>query len=414
MAELNEQPKIDDLKRLLRRLEQVNPEKEQDALENGASSRPTNPPPLPKEAATTSAATTLPDTKPKTATEARVTPDKALAELKTKPMADMTKLSVAPDKTPPPTAQEPVSTQPPPLPNILTVQKFVGTPPAKPVKGYSTLVALGAVAALGASGAAFWMLWPHDFRPQIATAKSTSSRSIETDGRSETAKRDTTPTKAVEVAARRRPPVTDEPARKPAPAAESPVTQPNPPKPEPAKPEAAKPEAAKPEAAKPEATKPDPKTEVKDTPSAPPPAEKPAGAEKQAEKPAAAETTPSAAPATASPAPLEESAVMHAPAAPFGRDKYESEARLDAYLERGQRMIDEGDLTGARSFFRRVAESGDPRGALAMGATYDANYFAELGIRGVNPDNALAGDWYRKAMDLGSKDALGRLERLTQ
>jgi len=387
MAELNEQPKIDDLKRLLRRLEQVNPEKEQDALENGASSRPTNPPPLPKEAATTSAATTLPDTKPKTATEARVTPD----------------------KTPPPTAQEPVSTQPPPLPNILTVQKFVGTPPAKPVKGYSTLVALGAVAALGASGAAFWMLWPHDFRPQIATAKSTSSRSIETDGRSETAKRDTTPTKAVEVAARRRPPVTDEPARKPAPAAESPVTQPNPPKPEPAKPEAAKPEVAKPEA-----TKPDPKTEVKDTPSAPPPAEKPAGAEKQAEKPAAAETTPSAAPATASPAPLEESAVMHAPAAPFGRDKYESEARLDAYLERGQRMIDEGDLTGARSFFRRVAESGDPRGALAMGATYDANYFAELGIRGVNPDNALAGDWYRKAMDLGSKDALDRLEKLTQ
>jgi TPR repeat protein len=111
---------------------------------------------------------------------------------------------------------------------------------------------------------------------------------------------------------------------------------------------------------------------------------------------------------------LEESAVMHAPAAPSGRDKYESEARLDAYLERGQRMIDEGDLTGARSFFRRVAESGDPRGALAMGATYDANYFAELGIRGVNPDNALAGDWYRKAMDLGSKDALDRLERLTQ
>lgn len=399
MAELNEQPKIDDLKRLLRRLEQVNPEKEQDSGDKEASSRSTNPPPLPKEAATTSAATTAPDMKPKAAAEARMTPDKALAELKTKPMADMKKLSVAPNKNPAPAAQEPVATQPPPLPNILTVPKIVETMPARPIKSYSTLIALGAVAALGVSGAAFWVLWPHDFRPQIATAKSTPSRSMEIDSRSETARRHTTATKAVEVAARRRPPVAEEPPRKAAPAVESPVTPPNPPKPD---------------AAKTDAPKTEPKTEVKEAAPAPPPAEKPAGAEKQAEKPPATEAAPSAAPATASPAPLEESAVMHAPAAPAGRDKYESEARLDAYLERGQRMIDEGDLTGARSFFRRVAESGDPRGALAMGATYDANYFAELGIRGVNPDNALAGDWYRKAMDLGSKDALDRLEKLTQ
>ena len=45
--------------------------------------------------------------KPKAGAEARMMPDKALAELKTKPMADMKKLSVAPDKNLARAAQEP-------------------------------------------------------------------------------------------------------------------------------------------------------------------------------------------------------------------------------------------------------------------------------------------------------------------
>jgi hypothetical protein len=110
--------------------------------------------------------------------------------------------------------------------------------------------------------------------------------------------------------------------------------------------------------------------------------------------------------------PLGEAAVLRPEPQPQGRDKFDSEARLDAYLERGQKLIDEGDLTAARAFFRRAAESGDPRGALALGATYDANYFAELGIRNARPDTEAAGLWYRKAMDLGSKDAMDRIERL--
>jgi len=95
-----------------------------------------------------------------------------------------------------------------------------------------------------------------------------------------------------------------------------------------------------------------------------------------------------------------------------GRDKYELEARLDVYLERGQKLLDVGDITGARSFFSRVADSGDARGALAMGATYDPNYVVSLRIRGLQPDLDAAGRWYRRAMDLGSKDALDRLDRL--
>ena len=109
---------------------------------------------------------------------------------------------------------------------------------------------------------------------------------------------------------------------------------------------------------------------------------------------------------------LGESEVLRAQPASRGRDKFDAEIRLEAYLERGQKLIEEGDVTAARAFFRRVAESGDPRGALALGMSYDGNYFAELGIRGQVADPEAAGQWYRKAMDLGSKDALDRLERL--
>lgn len=136
--------------------------------------------------------------------------------------------------------------------------------------------------------------------------------------------------------------------------------------------------------------------------------------------PVAAAPAPAPAPATAATseppqgATWAQSPVMRAQPSTAGRDKFESEARLDVYLERGQKLVEEGDLTAARAFFRRAAESGDPRGALALGMTYDINYFAELGIRGVPADSAAAGEWYRKAMDLGSKDALDRLERLPQ
>ena len=77
--------------------------------------------------------------------------------------------------------------------------------------------------------------------------------------------------------------------------------------------------------------------------------------------PAATALLPAPAPepaAAPSSPPIQESPALRAAAPAQGRDKYESEARLDAYLERGQKLLDEGDLTAARSFFRRVAASG--------------------------------------------------------
>lgn len=163
-------------------------------------------------------------------------------------------------------------------------------------------------------------------------------------------------------------------------------------------------------AATPAPAKPEPQPQAAAPPPAPP-AAVPAEAPKPGNSPPAPAETMPPSPVTKS-GPIPESPALRAATAGPGRDKYESEARLDAYLERGQKLLDDGDLTAARSFFRRVAESGDPRGALAMGATYDSNYAGNLGIGTARPDNTVAGEWYRRAMELGSKDALDRLERL--
>jgi hypothetical protein len=61
---------------------------------------------------------------------------------------------------------------------------------------------------------------------------------------------------------------------------------------------------------------------------------------------------------------------------------------------------------------RRAAEAHDPVGALALATTYDPNVLAELGVRGVSGDPAIARSWYEKAKEYGSREAPRRLELL--
>lgn len=294
MAEA-EQPQIDDLKRLLQRLEQTAPEKD--------AAKAPQPPPLPKSAPA--------DTEPVSPPSGR----KDLSSVLPRPSTSL----VAPEPRPEPKDRRPMLTW--------------------LVAGASTAaLAVAALAGLQSS---------HVSRP-------TKPAAVRLDGT------------AVESAPR------------PAPMETAAASKAEPRVPAPVKAEAPPPVVA------------DPAPAATALPPAPTP------------EPAAAPSSP----------PIQESPALRAAAPAQGRDKYESEARLDAYLERGQKLLDEGDLTAARSFFRRVAESGDPRGALAMGATYDAHYFSDLGIRTAQPDNTAAGEWYRRAMELGSKDALDRLERL--
>jgi len=96
---------------------------------------------------------------------------------------------------------------------------------------------------------------------------------------------------------------------------------------------------------------------------------------------------------------------------PAGRIEPDTLALL---LKRGADLIALGDVTAARSVFRYAAETGEARAAFALAETYDPLVLRRLGVRGVAPDVANARLWYDRAMQLGSREAPGRLELLAR
>jgi hypothetical protein len=75
----------------------------------------------------------------------------------------------------------------------------------------------------------------------------------------------------------------------------------------------------------------------------------------------------------------------------------------------GEQFAAVGDLVTARILLQRAAEAGDATAAIALGATYDPNVLAKLGVVGMNADVEKARSWYRKAESFGSPDASQRL-----
>jgi hypothetical protein len=90
----------------------------------------------------------------------------------------------------------------------------------------------------------------------------------------------------------------------------------------------------------------------------------------------------------------------------------EREAALKL-VEMGDENIKTGNISAAREFYRRAANRGLSEGATAMAATYDAQELKRFGnVFGLQPDPALARKWYEKARDLGSTEAVARLQRV--
>jgi len=81
-------------------------------------------------------------------------------------------------------------------------------------------------------------------------------------------------------------------------------------------------------------------------------------------------------------------------------------------LKSGQQLIAAGKIPASRLVLKRAAEAGDASAALALGGTYDPIELEKLGEHDSPPDIAMARTWYQKAKDLGSTEALGRLESL--
>jgi hypothetical protein len=87
---------------------------------------------------------------------------------------------------------------------------------------------------------------------------------------------------------------------------------------------------------------------------------------------------------------------------------------IKLFITRGEQLMATGDIVAARIVLQRAAESDEATAAIALGAAYDPNVLARLGVVGISADLEKARTWYQKAESLGSPDArrrLGLLER---
>ncbi len=82
-------------------------------------------------------------------------------------------------------------------------------------------------------------------------------------------------------------------------------------------------------------------------------------------------------------------------------------------LAKSRRLLEVGDVAGARLVFDFLARQGSARGAFALAQTYDPEFLDSLDVRGgVRADMAQAMQWYREAARLGSEPATTRLGAL--
>ena len=76
-----------------------------------------------------------------------------------------------------------------------------------------------------------------------------------------------------------------------------------------------------------------------------------------------------------------------------------------ALIERGRDLLRNGDVASAQLAFRRLAEAGKAEAALALGTTYDPRYLVQHNLVGIVGDEEKARTWYRRAKELGSREA---------
>src|SRR5262245_3578208 len=81
-------------------------------------------------------------------------------------------------------------------------------------------------------------------------------------------------------------------------------------------------------------------------------------------------------------------------------------------MARAMRLLSEGDIAGARLLLMHLAEQGEADAAYELARTFDAEYLAELGARGVGPDKTRAMGWYEWASETGNMKAAERLKIL--
>jgi hypothetical protein len=83
---------------------------------------------------------------------------------------------------------------------------------------------------------------------------------------------------------------------------------------------------------------------------------------------------------------------------------------VDALLQVGERMLQQGDIAAARVALRHAAEAGSAKAARALGMSFDPSFLRRGGIAEA-PDPAQAEEWYARARKLGLNDISRETER---
>ena len=78
-------------------------------------------------------------------------------------------------------------------------------------------------------------------------------------------------------------------------------------------------------------------------------------------------------------------------------------------VRQGQQMLTQGHVASARLLFRRAADSGSAEAAILLGDTFDPQRLSALGVRGIAGDVQQSVRWYEKADELGAAEAKERL-----
>jgi hypothetical protein len=90
----------------------------------------------------------------------------------------------------------------------------------------------------------------------------------------------------------------------------------------------------------------------------------------------------------------------------------EQRRRAEGFVERGWQNWEEGNIGGARGFFRYAADLGLAAGAMGMAMTFDPAQLSRIEALGLQPDRDEARKWYKRARQLGASEADERLTRL--
>ncbi len=83
-----------------------------------------------------------------------------------------------------------------------------------------------------------------------------------------------------------------------------------------------------------------------------------------------------------------------------------------AMMNRAWDLLQNNDVAAARLIFKKLAEANVAEAAFELAQTYDPDFLRTIPTAGLQPDPAMAQQWYERAAALGNMAAASRLSKL--